>query len=165
MPQLELLDFPSQIFWLIVTFSFLYIVLSNYTLPTISDVLQNRQQRISDDLDKAARLKQQAESAEEDFTSALVNARETANKTITGARKKVADEEAAQYAKLDAVFEKQAKEADERIRTALATIESEILPVTTQASSEIIKKLINKDIDQKKVEKVAKNFLEASASS
>jgi F-type H+-transporting ATPase subunit b len=161
-PQLEFIDFPSQIFWLLVTFTFLYYVLASYTLPTISDTLQDRQQRISDDLDKAKRLKTQAEEAETDFTSALSSAKEQALHVITQARTTIADEEALQFAKLDKIFEKQSQEADHRIRTSLETINTHLLPITVEASGLMVKTFTGKTVKAEAIEKVAQKFLDES---
>lgn len=162
MPQLELADFPSQIFWLIVSFSFLYLILAKITLPSVSNVLKDRHQRIANDLEKAEALKKQAEEAEQDFTSALVEAREKASVMIEAARQKTAKEEAVQFAKLETVFEKQSKEAEDRIKSVIGSVKDVILPVATDVSAVIVKKLINVDVDKKKAESFAKELAEKS---
>ena len=62
-PQLEVWTFPSQIFWLLITFSTLYYLLSRKALPRVSEILEARQDRIAADLDQAQRLRREAESA------------------------------------------------------------------------------------------------------
>ena len=38
MPQFDIASFPSQIFWLVVTFGILYFVMSKLVLPRVGDV-------------------------------------------------------------------------------------------------------------------------------
>ena len=64
MPQLDQMDtFASQIFWLVVTFTFLYLIVWRTALPRISDVIQERQRRIEEDLLKAEDLKRDGANA------------------------------------------------------------------------------------------------------
>ncbi|MGE3740510.1 MAG: hypothetical protein AB7I59_13525, partial [Geminicoccaceae bacterium] len=60
LPQLDASTFPSQIFWLIVSFATLCWLLSRKALPRVSDILEARQSRISSDLDQAAALRNEA---------------------------------------------------------------------------------------------------------
>jgi F-type H+-transporting ATPase subunit b len=63
LPQLDIQTYPSQIFWLIVSFIVLYFLVSKIAVPRISDVLEERQERIADDLDKAETLNREAQDA------------------------------------------------------------------------------------------------------
>ena len=55
MPQLEQIHtFLGQIFWLVVTFGFLYVVLWKAALPRVASILLERQERIDESrIDKA----------------------------------------------------------------------------------------------------------------
>ena len=53
MPQLEISSYSSQIFWLVISFFFLYFIMSNIVLPRIGEVLKHRRDKITSDLDKA----------------------------------------------------------------------------------------------------------------
>src|SRR5690606_28063422 len=51
LPQLDVSTFPSQLFWLFVSFGIMYMIFSRRTLPEISGVLENRQSHIQGDLE------------------------------------------------------------------------------------------------------------------
>ena len=67
MPQLDPTYWASQAFWLILVFVILYISISKYYLPRIKDNLDNRENKISDDLDEAKELNQLAEEKSLDY--------------------------------------------------------------------------------------------------
>jgi F-type H+-transporting ATPase subunit b len=53
LPQLDLTTWPTQLFWLVVTFAIMYLLMSVMVTPRIRSVLEDRQQRITNDLEKA----------------------------------------------------------------------------------------------------------------
>ena len=57
MPQFDPNTFSPQLFWLLVTFAVLFVAMWRHVLPRISGILEARQQRIGNDLEKAAALK------------------------------------------------------------------------------------------------------------
>ncbi len=63
LPQMDTGTFPSQIFWLVVTFGLLFLVLWRITLPMIEGVIGDRRNRIEGDLGAAEKLRQQAAEA------------------------------------------------------------------------------------------------------
>ena len=61
MPQLDPTYWASQAFWLILVFTILYIAISRFYLPKIKDNLDNRENKIKEDLDNANKFKDQSE--------------------------------------------------------------------------------------------------------
>ncbi|WP_341790099.1 ATP F0F1 synthase subunit B' [Rickettsia endosymbiont of Polydrusus tereticollis] len=61
MPQFDLTNYYSQIFWLIVTFSLLYIVVYKFIVPVAEQILNNRQVNIQDNVEQADKLTLEAE--------------------------------------------------------------------------------------------------------
>ena len=60
LPQLDIVTYSSQIFWLAISFIVLYFLVAKIAMPRIAEVLEERQERIEDDLDKAETLKKEA---------------------------------------------------------------------------------------------------------
>ena len=75
MPQLDFSTFLPQIFWLFISLSFLYIVLSRYALPRVSDVIEERKDIIAQDIDSAKNFSTEAELAIEELNMKLSEAK------------------------------------------------------------------------------------------
>lgn len=75
LPQLDLTWFPSQIFWLGIAFTILYIAFANKIVPAISANLENRDQVINNDLETAETLTQEASDYQKSYEESLQNAR------------------------------------------------------------------------------------------
>ena len=53
MPQLDFHTFPTQIFWLVVSFVLLYLLMRVVALPRIEKIVEERRRRLDEDLEKA----------------------------------------------------------------------------------------------------------------
>ena len=53
MPQLELHFFATQIFWLALVFTFIYIFMSWYFIPRIAKIVKSRQDKVEHNLSTA----------------------------------------------------------------------------------------------------------------
>jgi F-type H+-transporting ATPase subunit b len=128
MPQLDFSTWPSQIFWLLVALVALYFILSRVALPRIAGVLEERQDAIEDDLDRAAEFKRRAALAEIAYEAALADAKAKANGIAAEARAAIQKELDAAIAKADAQIAAKAAESEKRIGEvragALAAVEA-----------------------------------------
>ncbi len=140
-PPFEAWHMPSQLFWLAVLFTGLYLVLSRHILPKLSDVLERRANRVAADLDEAARLNNDAVEAQKALELRLANARAKARETAEKARAKSEADIAAETARVDAEIARKLEAADARIaalRTkALANVES----IAVEAAEAMISRL------------------------
>ena len=117
MPQLEQIDtFLSQIFWLVVTFGFLYIVLWKAALPRVSTILLERQERIDEDLRKAEELKKEADEALAAYEKTIAYARSEAPALLLTDRIK------ADIAEAEARIDQARSEAVANIQTVAAEV-------------------------------------------
>ena len=61
MPQLNPEFFISQLFWLVISFTFLFIFLWRISLPRIGSVLERRANKINEDVKEARNFQEEAE--------------------------------------------------------------------------------------------------------
>ena len=75
MPQLDPKYWASQAFWLILIFTVLYISIAKFYLPKIKNNLDNRENKIKDDLDDANKFKELSEAKLKDYEKILEDAK------------------------------------------------------------------------------------------
>ena len=75
MPQLDPTYWSSQAFWLVLIFAILYISISKFYLPKIKDNLDNRENKIKEDLENASKFKEQSETKLKEYKIILENAK------------------------------------------------------------------------------------------
>lgn len=128
MPQLDPSTFPNQIFWLLVTLTLLYVLLSRVALPRIGGTLAHRKGTITADLAAADELKQKAVAAEAAYNEALANARSEAAKIIAATKAEIQSDLNKAIAKADgdiaAKTAESAKRIDEIREGAVAAVEA-----------------------------------------
>ena len=80
MPQLNPEFFISQLFWLVLTFTFLFVFLWRISLPRINSVLEKREGKINDNIAIAKQLQAEAEKIQNNIDNQLLQAKsETAD--------------------------------------------------------------------------------------
>ena len=78
-PPFNPATFASQLLWLVLTFGFLYVVISRVAIPRIGGILESRRTRIEGDLREADRLRVETERASAAYEEALAEARANAH--------------------------------------------------------------------------------------
>lgn len=77
-PPFDFSYFGSHVFWLLIFFGLFYVFIARVIVPRIGGVIETRRDRIAADLDKAARMKQDADNVieiyEKEFTQARAKA-------------------------------------------------------------------------------------------
>lgn len=126
LPQLNFALWPTQIFWMAVTFTVLYLVLSRVALPRIESTLEERDNIVAADLAKAEELRAESESILASYERALndarVEARQVTNDALAAAEADMAARMAAQDADLAAKLDAAMARIEQARRTAMADV-------------------------------------------
>src|SRR5881394_3467120 len=91
-PPFNTATYPSQIFWLTVTFVALLVVMWRVAVPRIAGVIDERKGRIQSELAKAEENRKQAEHAAAAYQAPILEARERARAASEATRGEVAKE-------------------------------------------------------------------------
>ena len=137
-PPFETWHMPSQLFWLAILFSILYLAMSRVILPKLSDTLEKRSDRIASDLDPAGRLNDQATEAQQALELRIAQAKAKARETSDKARDKMNAEMAAETARVDAELEKKLEAADARITSLRADAMKNVEQIAVDAADVIV---------------------------
>ena len=139
MPQLDPKYWASQAFWLILVFTILYISIAKFYLPKIKNNLDNRENRIKDDLDDANKFKELSELKLKEYEKILEDAKKEVIK-IHLESKNILDKD---------------------IQTKKVVIEKEIEKEIIKAQKEISDLKKNSVLDIQKIsENIASNIIE-----
>src|SRR3546814_5188646 len=78
MPQFELANFAPQMVWLCIAFAILFFGIVMPTLPKLGRVVQARADKVTGDIDSAAKAKADADRIEADYAAGIASAQESA---------------------------------------------------------------------------------------
>lgn len=118
LPQLNPDSYAPQIIWLAITFAVLYVLMSRMALPRISHILEERQDRIDDNLEKAAHLKTEADAAAAAYEAAITAARAQASEILRETSQRLAASAAERHSDLGERLAAEIEAAERRIAAA-----------------------------------------------
>jgi F-type H+-transporting ATPase subunit b len=165
MPQLKPEFWISQVFWLILIFSTLYLIIWKIFLPKITYSIENRKSRIVNDLDEAQKLKERAEEKLKEYNEIIEKSKKEAKKIIEDSKKKLDEDIKSKKQKFNDEIEKELIAAEDEIKnlkkTSILNIGNIASETTIQIMTEVIKAEVNKsnvsaivnDITKKNVSK------------
>ena len=158
MPQLDFTTFIPQLFWLFLSLSFLYFILSRIALPRISDVIEERNDTITDDLDEAKSLSIEAEKVVNELKSKLEDARSSSQKTLMDERQKNLDKISSERKKFEETISKEISSSEEKINKGKSEALKEASDIAVDIAEEIINNLFVKKVDKKDLNKFSKDL-------
>jgi F-type H+-transporting ATPase subunit b len=145
-------DFAPQIFWLVVSFVVFYFLMSRIALPRIADLLEQRQDRIASDLDKAEEHHRDAEATLAEYEAALAEARAGAQAVLAEAAAKSAGEAERRGTEVGARLNREANEAAARIAAGKTQALVEARAVAAELAGAAVDRLIGLSVPVEDVE-------------
>ncbi len=118
MPQLDFSIFPSQFFWLCVSFFLMLFIMSKFIIPKTAEMINLRKVKIDADLEAAAELKKKVEKTLEKYNLALKKATDEANASLQKTREDLADTIERRQAELSAELNREIVAGEKKINAA-----------------------------------------------
>ena len=125
-PPFDTTTFPSQFFWLVVTFAFLFVVMWRLAGPKINAAITTRRGAINGAIAEAGKARADAETAQAAYEQALAGARSRANALAEETR-----------AKLNAEIAHAKAEADAKAHDAMAAADARIAQTRENAKAAV----------------------------
>jgi F-type H+-transporting ATPase subunit b len=145
MPQLNPADFSPQLIWLAISFILLLVLMWKVALPRVSSVIEDREKRIQADLEKADRVKADADKARAAYEKTLADARARAQAELAAATQAIQ----AETGKRDAAFMSQltqrTKTAEDAIGAAKTKAMGDVRIVAAEVAAAVIGKVAGAD--------------------
>ena len=140
MPQLDVATYPSLIFWLVVTFSFTFFVLKYYVTPKMSEILNDRKEKIDSDLFEAKQSREEAENSKTDQEKSILDAKEKAIIIVRDAVEKSKSQLLISESKAKEKLSKKLEDAEQNILNA----KKDSLKIVNEVASDIAVIISNK---------------------
>jgi F-type H+-transporting ATPase subunit b len=141
-PPFKTETFPNQLFWLAVTFAFLFVVLWRVAGPAIGGTIAARRKRINDDIAEAQKARGDAEAASAAYQTALAGARARAQTLAEANRKQIEGEVDRAKQAADVEAQQATKLAEERIRGLQSEAKGHVTKAAQDAAAAIVSRLI-----------------------
>ena len=156
MPQLDFSTFLPQIFWLFISLSFLYIVLSRYALPRVSDVIEERKDIIAQDIDSAKEYSEESEKAIEELNLKLSEAKTSSPNLINKSIQDIKEDSEIKKSRLIKEINNEILEAEGEIKEKKETALAEISSISESLAIEMLESLSVGEIDKGKIAALSK---------
>jgi F-type H+-transporting ATPase subunit b len=140
-PQLDPTWFASQLFWLVICFTVLYLLLSRLVLPPLMGVISSRQGAIDADLVAAQEFKTQAEAAKQGYEKTLAEARLSAQSLMIEAETTSKEQFQQAVKALDVQVTTQLTNASKNLSAKKQEMLAAIAPQISDFSSLIVEKI------------------------
>ena len=151
MPQLIPEFCGAQLFWLIVIFSFLYVVIWKVFIPKITYSIENRKSKLVNELNEAQKLKENAEKKLLEYNNIIEISKREAKKIIYEGKKKLDKDIQLKKQKFDEEIEKELISAEKEIKNLKQSSISNISKIAIETSEEIINKIIGTEVNKSNV--------------
>jgi|APTNR8051073442_1049403.scaffolds.fasta_scaffold02446_12 F-type H+-transporting ATPase subunit b len=147
MPQFDPAVWVPQLIWLAITFGVLYLLMAKVALPRVSQVLEEREERIGESLRKADRLKAHAEQAIAAYEKTMADVRQKALEEVRAAREEAASEAAARHAELNDRLARDLAAAEQRIHQARSAAIAGLRDVAVTVAGAAVERLLGQRVD------------------
>ncbi len=150
MPQLDPTYWASQAFWLILVFTILYIAIAKFYLPKIKNNLDDRENKIKEDLDASSKLKELSELKLKEY-----------EKILEDSKKEVIKIHLESKNKLDKDIQIKKNAIEKEIEVEITKAQKEINELKKNSISDI--QIISKDLASNIIENISGDKLNESS--
>ena len=151
MPQLDPTYWASQVFWLILVFSILYISIAKFYLPKIKNNLDNRENKIKEDLEDANKFKDQSEIKLKEYEKILENAKKEVSKIYLESKNNLDKEIRSKKDKIEKEIENEIVKAHREITELKKNSITSIQNISANIAGNIIENLSGDKLNESSI--------------
>jgi F-type H+-transporting ATPase subunit b len=151
MPQLNPEFWISQIFWLILTFGTMYVVLSKFILPKISNNLETRKSQILENIEAAEKQREDSEVKLKEYDEIILKSKSEAKTMFNQTREKALKDIMAKKEVLDQQIDDEINKAEKEIQVLRVSAPDKINKIAIETSSELLEKLIGTGVNSSSI--------------
>tara|TARA_Y100001936_G_C15811078_1_gene526674 strand:+ start:140 stop:730 length:591 start_codon:yes stop_codon:yes gene_type:complete len=158
MPQLNPEFWISQIFWLILTFGFMFVILSKFILPKISDNIESRKLQILENIETAEKQRVESENKIKEYDKIILDSKNEAKNLFNEARQKILNEIAKKKELLEKEIDEEIKLTEKEINDLKNNAGAKINKIAIETSTDLLKKLIDLEVNNSNVTAIVEDI-------
>ena len=151
MPQLNPEFWFSQIFWLIITFGFMFVVLTKLVLPKISENLETRKAQISENIESAEKQRLESENKIKEYDKLILESKNEAKNYFNQAREKILKDVDKKRENLEKEINEEISKAEKEIEDLKNKSPDKVRKIAIETSSDLIKQVIGVDVNNSSI--------------
>jgi F-type H+-transporting ATPase subunit b len=163
LPQLAINTYASQIFWLAVSFTVMYVVFSKKVLPNISEILERRRDTIASDLETAETLREEAESVQAEYEAAIAKAQSDGAELLQELNAKISADMNAEHDRFKETSNAQVQQAEDKAVKASEAMMAELGNEIPALTATIVNKLTGLEPTEKEAQSAVSSQAEEKA--
>jgi F-type H+-transporting ATPase subunit b len=151
MPQLDTEFWVSQIFWLTITFSILFILLSKIILPKISANLETRKSLILENINTAEKKRKESESKIKEYNEIIEKSKNEAKSLINQAKERLKKDINFKKEALEKALSSEIQKAEIEIQEFKDKAPDRINRIAVEISTNLLQQLISADVNSSSI--------------
>ena len=158
MPQLDTEFWVSQIFWLAITFSILFILLSKIILPKISANLEARKSIILENISAAEKKRELSEVKIREYNKIVEKSKNEAKNLINQVKERLLKDINLKKEVLEKDLSNEIQKAELEIQDFRDNAPERINKIAIEASTDLLQQLISSDVNSSSVSTIVKDL-------
>ena len=158
MPQLNPEFWISQIFWLTLIFGALYVLLSKFILPKISNNLETRKSQIVENIEAAEKQRKESDQKIKDYENIINEAKIEAKNIFNQAREKILKDINNKKESLKKEIDQEIKKAETEILELKNKSPEKINKIAIETSADLIKKIVGVEVNNSNISAIVEDI-------
>mgnify|MGYP006144030105 CR=1 FL=1 len=151
MPQLDTKFWFSQFFWLTLTFSILFVLLSKFILPKISANLETRKSQILENISAAEKKREESELKIKEFEEIVKKSKNEAKNHLNQVKKRIAKDISLKNEALEKGLSEEIQKIELEIQELKDKAPEKINRIAVETTTDLLQKLIGVDVNSSSI--------------
>ncbi len=154
MPQLDFSTLPSQVFWLALSFLFLFLLVWRFAFPKISGVVIARENKISTDVSDAEVIRDEATTLKTKYEAAINDARRQGMELVNSSNREVEKQLIHSHKELVKQADQRITEAENVINKSRLEASSKLKSAADEIAASVAVKVLGKQVSLKEAKEI-----------
>ena len=158
MPQLNPEFWFSQILWLIISFGIMFILLSKFVLPKISENLEIRKAQILENIEVAEKQREESDKKLKEYEKLILESKIEAKNYFNKVREKILKDVDKKKENLEKQINEEISKAEKEILDLKDKSPEKIRKIAADTSSDLIKQLIGVEVNNSSISAIVEDI-------